>query len=31
MNTPAVVDGRNVLVLGDWLEAGFAVRAVGKG
>jgi UDP-N-acetyl-D-mannosaminuronic acid dehydrogenase len=31
MNTPAVVDGRNVFALGDWLDAGFAVRAVGKG
>jgi UDP-N-acetyl-D-mannosaminuronic acid dehydrogenase len=31
MNTPAVVDGRNVFALGDWLDAGFAARAVGKG
>jgi hypothetical protein len=31
MNTPAVVDGRKVFALGDWMDAGFAARAVGKG
>ena len=30
MNTPAVVDGRNVFALEDWLDAGFAARAVEK-
>jgi UDPglucose 6-dehydrogenase len=31
MNTPAMVDGRNVFAPGDWLEAGVATRAAGKG
>ena len=31
MDTPAIVDGRDVFALGDWLDAGFAARAVGKG
>jgi UDP-N-acetyl-D-mannosaminuronic acid dehydrogenase len=31
MNTPTMVDGRNVFTLEDWLDAGFAARAVGKG
>jgi UDP-N-acetyl-D-mannosaminuronic acid dehydrogenase len=31
MNTRTLVDGRNVFDLENWVEAGFAVRAVGKG
>jgi UDPglucose 6-dehydrogenase len=31
MNTPALIDGRNVFDLENWSEGGSIVRAVGKG
>ncbi len=31
MRTPAVVDGRNMLRMGDFLSAGFVFRGIGKG